>query len=118
MFFPFYLLSSFFRWKVKREKSKYEKILRNFKMGDPKGLEALKKKILGAEEDGDYLIDNDMGEFQNPKNAQMLPYDEEKWEVLFDSIKLLDCIGAGTYIQCCTSELKLVFLPRISQIHT
>ena len=68
-------------------------------MGDPKGLEALKKKILGAEEDGDYLIDNDMGEFQNPKNAQMLPYDEEKWEVLFDSIKLLDCIGAGIMLQ-------------------
>ena len=97
MFFSFICCPPFFRWKVKREKSKYEKILRNFKMGDPKGLEALKKKILGAEEDGDYLIDNDMGEFQNPKNAQMLPYDEEKWEVLFDSIKLLDCIGAGMY---------------------
>ena len=60
MFFSFICCPPFFRWKVKREKSKYEKILRNFKMGDPKGLEALKKKILGAEEDGDYLIDNDM----------------------------------------------------------
>ena len=85
------------------EKSKYKKILRNFKMGDPKGLEALKKKILEEQEDGEYenqnLIDNDMGEFQNPKNAQMLPYDEEKWEVSFDSLRMLEPIGSGIILK-------------------
>ena len=89
------------------EKSKYKKILRNFKMGDPKGLEALKKKILEEQEDGEYenqnLIDNDMGEFQNPKNAQMLPYDEEKWEVSFDSLRMLEPIGSGIKVEQSTN---------------
>ena len=82
---------------MKREKSKYNKILETFKMGDPKGLEALKKKILldhGIDEHGYVsseecanLISEDMAEFQKPKNAQMLPYDEAKWEVPFERLQ-------------------------------
>ena len=66
-------------------------------MGDPKGLEALKKKILldhGIDEHGYVsseecanLISEDMAEFQKPKNAQMLPYDEAKWEVPFERLQ-------------------------------
>ena len=66
-------------------------------MGDPKGLEALKKKILldhgiderfsVTSEECANLISEDMAEFQKPKNAQMLPYDEAKWEVPFESMQ-------------------------------
>ena len=84
---------------MKREKSKYNKILETFKMGDPKGLEALKKKILldhgideqrfsVSSEECANLISEDMAEFQKPKNAQMLPYDEAKWEVPFERLQL------------------------------
>ena len=83
---------------MKREKSKYNKILETFKMGDPKGLEALKKKILldhgideqrfsVSSEECANLISEDMAEFQKPKNAQMLPYDEAKWEVPFERLQ-------------------------------
>ena len=66
-------------------------------MGDPKGLEALKKKILldhgideqlyVSSEECANLISEDMAEFQKPKNAQMLPYDEAKWEVPFERLQ-------------------------------
>ena len=85
----------FFRWKVKREKSKYKKILSRLEMGDPKRLEALLSS--GQGQDGEQLIDNDMGVFQDPKNAQILPYEKKKWEVPFDTLAMLEVIGAGKY---------------------
>ena len=41
------------------------------------------------------MIDNDMGVFQDPKNAQILPYEKKKWEVPFDTLAMLEVIGAG-----------------------
>ena len=66
-------MANIFRWKLRSEKSKYKKILDTFKMGDPKGLEALRKKILlnhGVKtqnvsmEECRNLISGDMAEFQ------------------------------------------------------
>ena len=67
-----------------------------------KGLEALRKKILlnhgvGTEnvnmEECKNLINGDMAEFQKPKNAQMLPYDEERWEIAFEKLRLAETLG-------------------------
>lgn len=65
-------------------------------MGDPKRLEALLSS--GQGQDGEQLIDNDMGVFQDPKNAQILPYEKKKWEVPFDTLAMLEVIGAGKVI--------------------
>lgn len=101
----FLILYCYHKQKLKKEKSKYKKILATFKMGDPKGLEALRKKILlhnGQENsfDGEEctnLISADMAEFQKAKNAQMLPYDEDKWEVAFDKLRLQETLGEGNF---------------------
>ncbi len=92
------------KWKLSREKRKYEKILDTFKMGDPKGLEALRRRILldqGIEnvstEECTNLISVDMAEFQKAKNARMLPYDEDKWEVAFDKLVLKETLGEGQF---------------------
>ena len=98
----FGLFYCYHKWKLRSEKSKYNKILDTFKMGDPKGLEALRKKILlnhgvGTEnvnmEECKNLINGDMAEFQKPKNAQMLPYDEERWEIAFEKLRLAETLG-------------------------
>lgn len=75
-------------------------------MGDPKGLEALRKKILlhqGIDienlntEECTNLISDDMAEFQKAKNAQMLPYDEDKWEVAFEKLRFQETLGEGNF---------------------
>ena len=55
----------------------------------------LTKLCAGQGQDGEHLIDNDMGVFQDPKNAQILPYEKKKWEVPFDTLAMLEVIGAG-----------------------
>ena len=71
-----------------------------------KGLEALRKKILlnhGVEtknvslEECTNLISGDMAEFQKAKNAQMLPYDEEKWEISYEKLSLGETLGEGHF---------------------
>lgn len=75
-------------------------------MGDPKGLVALKKKILlnqGIEPENvnldecESLIGEDMGEFQKPKNAQMLPYDADKWEIALEKLSFQELLGEGHF---------------------
>ena len=75
-------------------------------MGDPKGLEALRQQILhnqgfqgdnfNMDECGNLINDN-MAEFQKPKNAQMLPYDESTWEVPYDKLDFKQIIGEGHF---------------------
>lgn len=109
----FLILYCYHKQKLKKEKSKYTKILATFKMGDPKGLEALRKKILlsnGLENnDGEEctnLISADMAEFQKAKNAQMLPYDEDKWEVAFDKLRLQETLGEGNFGKVVKAKLQ------------
>ena len=103
------------RSKLAKEKNKYKKILHTFKMGDPKGLEALRKKILlneGSEpltndnvykEEYENLISENMAEFQKPKNAQMLPYDEDMWEVSNDRLHFQETLACKRRILTTTS---------------
>ena len=69
-------------------------------------MEALRRKILlnhGVEtknvslEECTNLISGDMAEFQKAKNAQMLPYDEEKWEISYEKLSLGETLGEGHF---------------------
>ena len=52
------------------------------------------------------LINDDMGEFQKPKNAQMLPYDEEKWEISFDKLEIKQTIGEGHFGKVAKGKIR------------
>jgi FMS-like tyrosine kinase 1 len=103
----FVIFYIYHRRKLNREKRKYQNILDTFEMGDAKGLEALRQKILmdqGIDEVAGGQIP--LGELMGSERARMLPYDKARWEVAFERLSFSEEIGGGYFGKVVKAKMK------------